>query len=295
MPRQGRLHSFMISLFRWGWFGLLALTLLAGCRRPAPTLTSAAKQPVNSLASTTTDWADERRQGTDFVAAGGTQSTAWRLAIDFAKQMRLATVGGPDLLVPVPKPQPSRKGLGVVLDSRSAPMQASASRRATSSARNAVGQKRLLVSIEPVSWRDPLTKRDYAYTVRVEANGKPYVGGGAFLNASHRLNGTWVLETFRGQRMRPAQFGDNALPSLTIDLAKGRLTGSTGWNKLRGDVRASADHLSLDPKPTGRPPASGSLEAGLVEALRQVSLFRIGKERLTLLVNGQYVMTLRKG
>lgn len=284
----------MTRLLRFYPFALLSLTLLASCRRPAANLSPAPKRSASQLAPTT-DWTAERRQGIDFVAAGGAQSTAWRLDIDFAKQMRLATVSGPDLLVAMPKPRHSHQGMGVVLDSRAAPMQASSNRRTASSSRNTSSQKRLLVSIEPVFWRDPLTKRDYAYTVRVEANGKPYVGGGTFLNAGGRLNGTWTLETFRGQRVRPAQFGDKTLPFLEIDLAKGKLSGSTGWNKLRGDVRASADHLSLDPKPAGRQPEPGSLEAGFVEALRQASLFRIGKERLTLLVNGQYVMTLRKG
>lgn len=283
----------MTHLSRFGWSVLLTSTLLTNCRRPTSSLSSAPDRSAGQPA-TATDWVSERRQGIDFVAVGGAPSTTWRLDIDFAKQMRLATAHGSDLLVPMPKPQPSRKGTGVVLDSRSAPVQASTNRRVPSSRRN-VGQPRLLVSIEPVSWRDPLTKRDYAYTVRVEANGKPYVGGGTFLNAGSQLNGTWVLETFKGQRMRPAQFGDKTLPVLTIDLTKGKLTGSTGWNKLKGDVRASTDRLSLDPKSTGRPPAAGSLEADLVETLRQTSLFRIGKERLTLLVNGQYVMTLRKG
>lgn len=283
----------MIRLFRFCPFVLLVLTLLTGCRRPSSNVTSTPKQSGGQLAPTT-DWTAERQQGIDFVATGGAQATAWRLDIDFAKQMRLATVNGPDLLVSMPKPQPSRKGTGVVLDSRSAPLQATTNRRVVSSRRNAGGQKRLLVSIEPVTWRDPLTKRDYAYTVRAEANGKPYVGGGTFVNASKRLNGRWVLESFKGQRLRPAQFGDNVLPFLELDLSKGKLTGSTGWSKLRGDVRASADHLTLDPKLAGRPAAPGSLEAAFVEALRQASLFRLGKERLTLLVNGQYVMTLRK-
>lgn len=284
-----------------GWFLLIASTLLASCYRPAQN-PQAVRHSAGNF-SATTDWADQRRQGIDFVAVGGSpvnrgsagaSLTNWRLEIDFAKQMRLVTLDGTDLRTPVPKPQYSHRGAGAVLDARSAPLSASASRRGISRTRNGAGQNRLLVVIEPVYWRDPLTKRDYAYTVRVEANGKPYVGGGVFIKAGDRLNGTWTLETFKGQRLRPGQFGDKTLPFLEIDPGKGKLTGSTGSSKIRGNVQANGDHLSLDPKAGPRPSSPGSFEASFLESLRQSSLFRIGKDRLTLLVNGQYVMTLRK-
>jgi hypothetical protein len=181
--------------------------------------------------------------------------------------------------------------MGVVLDAQSAPFLASINRQ--NSQRNTTGRNRLMVSIEPITYRDPLTKRDYAYTARIEANGKQYVGGGVFLRSSDRLPGNWTLETFKGQRLRPSQFGDKALPVLTIDLKEGKLTGSTGWSKLKGDIRASGNQLSVNLKPMNQT-SSSFLEANFLEALRQSSLFRIGKDRLTLLVNGQYVMTLRK-
>lgn len=282
----------MIRLPHTGWFVLLTLAVLAGCRRPDPSLSSASKRPADptGLAS---DWADKRRQGIDFVATGGTRTAIWRLDVDFSKQMRLETFDGPDLLMPIPKPQPNRRGSGVVLDSRAAPLQAS-SRRGVSSTRSTTGRNRLVVSIEPTSWRDPVTKRDYAYTVRVEANGKAYLGGGSFIKAGNRLNGAWVVETYKGQRLRPEQFGDKTLPFLEIDLSKGKLGGYTGWSKLKGDIQTNGDQLFISPKTTQHQPQAGSFEAGFLESLRQSTLFRVGKDRLTLLVNGQYVMTLRK-
>nr|WP_232326060.1 META domain-containing protein [Spirosoma montaniterrae] len=102
----------------------------------------------------------------------------------------------------------------------------------------------------------------------------------------------WTLETFRGQRLRPEQFGDKMLPTLEFDLKTGKLTGSTGWSKLKGDIRANADQLTIDPKTNPRP--ANPFETSFVDALRQVSLFRVSQNRLTLLVDGQYVMTLRR-
>jgi len=241
------------------------------------------------------NWAEKRRQGIDFVAVGSSSAdrgpAAWHLDIDFSKQMRFEAPNSPDLVMAVPKPKPSLKGMGVVLDAQSAPMLASINRQ--NGQRSTTGRNRLMVSIEPVTYRDPLTKRDYAYTARIETNGRQYVGGGVFLRSSDRLPGNWTLETFKGQRLRPNQFGDKALPVLTIDLKEGKLSGSTGWSKLKGDIRANGNQLSVNLKPMNQN-TSGAFETSLIEALRQSSLFRIGKDRLTLLVNGQYVMTLRK-
>lgn len=275
---------------------IFALLALAACHRVANNPMFSGKSSKNKLFETT-DWADKRRQGIDFVAIGtgpaATTAGNWRLDIDFSKQMLFQTLNGPELLLPMPKPQPTGKGLGVLLDSRSAPMYASTTRRGTSN-RSSTTRNRLIVNIEPISCRDPLTNRDYAYTVRVDANGKRYVGCGAFIKGSDRLNGEWLLETFKGQRLRPDQFGDKELPFIEIDLGEGKLTGSTGWNKLKGDIKAEGDHLTIDPKTTTKRSSPGTFEVQFLDALRQSSLFRIGKDRLTLLVNGQYVMTLRK-
>ncbi|MDB5240353.1 MAG: protein of unknown function MetA and HslJ [Spirosoma sp.] len=262
-----------------------------GCRRSVSNVPSASNRSSGKVAGDLS-LTEKRQQGIDFVAVGSNPAdrspAGWHLDIDFSKQMRFEAPNGISLQMAVPKPKPSPKGMGVVLDAQSGPLLASINRHKETSHRN-----RLMVSIEPVTYHDPLTKRDYAYTARIETNGRQYVGGGVFLKSSDRLPGNWTLETFKGQRLRPNQFGDNALPVLTIDLKEGKLTGSTGWSKLKGDIRASGNQLSVNLKPMNQS-SSSFLEANFLEALRQSSLFRIGKDRLTLLVNGQYVMTLRR-
>lgn len=277
-------------------FSLSILFFVVSCHRTTGHLFPA-KTSVKSKLTETANWADKRRQGVDFIAIGTSPvaTTAnWRLDIDFSKQMLFQPLDGPELLMPMPKPQPTGKGLGVLLDARSAPAYASTSRRGGATRSSAAKLNRLKVSIEPISCRDPLTNRDYAYTVRIDANGKRYLGCGAFIKGSDRLNGEWLIETFRGQRLRPDQFADKALPFVEIDLSSNKLTGSTGWNKIRGGIHADGDHLTIDPKTTTRKTSVGTFEADFLDALRQSSLFRIGKDRLTLLVNGQYVMTLKR-
>ncbi|KAB7732740.1 META domain-containing protein [Rudanella paleaurantiibacter] len=282
--------SLVFSLF---W---LALLTSSGCRRPVSTGESGGKATRANL-SEAIDWADKRRQGIDFVAMGtapAATTIGWRLDIDFSKQMLFQSFDGPQLLTPIPKPQPMGKTMGVVLDAKATPVYASNTRRTAASRNAAPKVARLKVYIEPIACRDPVSKRDYAYTVRIDANGKRFTGCGAFIKGSDRLNGAWVLETFKGQRLRPDQFGDKQLPYLEIDLAGHKLVGSTGWNKIKGAIDAEGDHLDLVPKTTTRRTAPGTFETDFLTALDQSSLFRIGKDRLTLLVNGQYAMTFRK-
>ena len=281
-----RICSVLLSLAAFG----------TSCRRPEPARLVTPNRVTTHL-STPADWAEKRRQGVDFIAVGNspakTGASPWQLSIDFSKQMQFQTLDSPELLMPVPKPRPSVRGTGVLLDAQSVSLLASANRRSREAGqRSPAGRNRLSVSIEPVTYPDPVSKRNYAYTVRIDANARSYVGGGVFLRSSNRLNGNWVLETFKGQRLRPEQFGDKTLPQLHIDLNAGKLTGSTGWSNLKGDIQANADQLVIIPKTNPRQPAT--LEASFLDALRQVSLFRVSNDHLTLLVNGQYVMTLRK-
>jgi heat shock protein HslJ len=293
MSKRTRFYSHFFS----SGFLFFVLLHLSSCQRKAviPTGSRSAESLKLKLAETS-NWADKRRQGIDFIAVGsGPMATTvgnWQLDIDFSKQILFQTLNGPELLMPMPKPQPTSRGMGVILDARTAPVYASASRR--SSRTVTAKYNHLKVNIEPVSCRDPLSGRDYAYTVRVEANGKHYLGCGAFIKGSERLNGEWVLESFKGQRFHAGQFADKALPFLEINLREGSITGSTGWNRIKGDITAEGDHLTIDPRVVTTKAAPGKFEAEFLDTLRQASLFRIGTNRLTLLVNGQYAMTLVK-
>lgn len=234
------------------------------------------------------DWRSKRDAGVDFVGNGN--APAWSLDVDFDKQIRFQEVNNTLVTAPMPKPQRIGATTGVLLDARpvTTPTR-SASRRA-----RAVKPGRLRVTIEPVVTRDDVLRRDYAYTVRVESDGRRYVGWGAFIKGSERLNGVWTLETFRGQRLHAGQFADKKPPKLDIDLKAERLRGSTGFNALKGNVTAEGDHLQLRPDAAKRRTCPTSFEGDFLAALRKASLFRIGKDRLTLLADGQYVMTWRR-
>ena len=259
-------------------------------KKSAATSSTKAKTVPVSLPEAA-QWEQKRQLGIDFVASGITPGQ-WSMDIDFSKQILFKPLSGSMLVAAMPKPQPSGRSSGVLLDARAGTglTASTSSRRAYAANRS----NRLKVYIEPIVTRDNLTGRTYAYTVRVETNGRRYVGYGSFIKGSDRLDGTWTLETFKGQRLRAGQFPGNQLPQLVIDLAKNEVEGTTGCNKLKGEITADGDHVQFTVKNTTNKKCGNPFEETYLEALQQATLFRIGKERLTLLANGQYVMTLVK-
>lgn len=252
------------------WIGLAALV---GCRNNTPREGSKSKTSETIEVS---DAASKRRQGIDFTASGGQPS--WVLDIDFAKTTRFRAVGTSTLTFNTPKPQRAGSNGGVLLEAKA-------------------DGKRLRITIDPTVCRSAgsgAAAQEFAYSVRVEASGKIYNGCGSFLRGASRLNDTWTLETFRGQRLRSEQFASNRLPYLEINVKDRQLNGFTGCNPLKGTVQATGDQVRIDPAATARRGCGTRFEDDFLKALRSATLYRIGKNRLTLLANGQYVMTFRK-
>ena len=267
----------------------LVLLVLGSCERAAHPLThSTVRKSKAALLPESAVWIEKRKAGIDFVASGITPAE-WSLDVDFSKQIIFKPLSGSTLIANMPRPQPSGKGGGVLLDARVGTGLVAASNKKNYAPRTS----RIKVFIEPAVTRDNLTGRLYAYTVRVETSGRKYAGYGAFIKGSDRLNGTWALETFKGQRVRAGQFPNNALPELTIKLEDNLVEGSTGCNKLKGEVSAEGDHVKFVVKTTTTKKCTNSFEDDYLAALTQATLFRIGKDRLTLLVDGQYVLTMK--
>jgi len=276
--------------------GLLGTWILSfsSCQRASqPASTASTRSKVAALPESEM-WRAKRKQGIDFVAQGITPAE-WSMDIDFSKQIIFKPLSGSTLIASMPKPQPIGSNSGVLLDvgarsvrNESGTLLASAGRKGYVARTSGVK-----VYIEPIVTRNNLTGRTYAYTVRVETGGRKYVGHGAFIKGSDRLNGTWTLETLRGQRVRAGQFPSHELPQITINLSENSLEGTTGCNKLKGDVQADGDHVQFVIRNTTSKKCNNSFEDDYLSALGQASLFRIGKDRLTLLANGEYVMTFR--
>ena len=264
----------------------------AGCNRAA-TPTTAGRAVAKTAPLPEADlWRLKRQKGIDFVASGITPAE-WSMDIDFAKQIIFKPLSGSTLIATMPRPQPVGLNSGVLLAvgptavRNEAGLLASAGKKAYA-ARAAGG---LRVYIDPVITRNTLTGRTYAYAVRVEANGRRYVGHGAFIRGADRLNGTWTLESLRGQRVRASQFPSGQLPQLTISLTTNALEGTTGCNRIGGTVQADGDQVKFVVRNTTSKKCTSTFDDDYLTALSQSTLFRIGKDRLTLLANGEYALT----
>ncbi len=278
---------------------LIAETLtLSGCHRAARPVssaeTAAVSRPKVAPLPESEMWRGKRKLGVDFVAAG-ISPAEWSMDIDFSKQIIFKPLSGSTLIATMPKPQPIGSNSGVLLDVNARSVRNEAGTLVASAGRKSYASRTggVKVYIEPVIARDNLTGRTYAYTVRVETGGRRYIGHGAFIKGSDRLNGTWTLETLRGQRVRAGQFPNRELPQITINLADNSLEGTTGCNKIKGDIQADGDHLQFVVRNVTSKKCTNPFEDDYLNGLSQSSLFRIGKDRLTLLANGQYVMTFR--
>ncbi|WP_234734640.1 META domain-containing protein [Tellurirhabdus bombi] len=247
----------------------LLLFIFEGCHRKS---TPDRDSNNGTDATVSADWNTKRRQGIDFTAFGN--DTGWTLDVDFAKQTHFRAPGARTITMTTPKPQRSSKSRGVVLEAKDA-------------------KGRLLIGIDPVVSRDKKSGEEFAYTVWVESGGKRYNGMGSFLNGPIRLNTNWVLETFRGQRMRPEQFSGR-LPNLTINTVESKVQGFAGCNEIRGNIKAEGDRIKLAPNTATRKYCASSFETAYLKTLQSVTLYRVAQNRLTLLADGQYVMTFRK-
>ncbi len=265
---------------------------MPGCRRvERPVSAGGAVAKVAPLPEAE-QWRVKRQTGVDFVASGSSP-VAWSMDVDFSKQIIFKPLSGSMLVAAMPRPQPVGTNSGVLL------AVAPGAVRAESGLLASAGKKRyaprvvggLRVYIEPVVARNPQTGRTYAYAVRVEANGRRYVGYGAFIRGANRLNGTWTLESLRGQRLRANQFPGGVLPQITLNLTTNGLSGTTGCGPVGGTVQADGDQIQVVVQRNGLKKCPGTFVDDYLTALNQSTLFRISKDRLTLLANGEYALT----
>ncbi len=102
------------------------------------------------------------------------------------------------------------------------------------------------------------------------------------LNPLSLLTGNnWILNSLMGKALDPAKFL-SGIPSLNF-LDGGKLTGSTGCNNFNGSFKLDGKGINLDPGAMTKKACEGGGESDFLSALGQVSNFKVGKDKLTLL------------
>lgn len=258
------------------------LLLSAACRRPSKQLgatltpTSKPSQTVSSQSRPAlVDYSRNLRAGDELVATG--TEPFWSLSINPSKNMmRFKALSGDSINTPIPQR----------IDDSNGTVRFNAE----------VESGRLTVLFRPDSCVNAMSGQRADYRVELTHNGKSYVGCGVSLRQLTLLNDIWVLQTLNGKEVKTVD-QKSERPRLEIQLTQGRVTGTTGCNRLTGPVKADTRQIQVGPLAVTRMAClneAGRLEGDFLEALSQPLTYQVGEGKLILLRDGKTVMMFKK-
>ena len=245
---------------------LLGLLLaMVACKRPSAqiksTLTPATVNPEIS------DYSHYLKAGDELVAMGN--EPFWSLTINpFKNRMQFKTLVGDSINVPVPDRITDPNG----------------------GFRYAAGAEsgRLTAHFRPDSCVDSMSGQRFDYRVDVTIRGENYTGCGLSLRQLALLQDIWVLTELNG-RLVSANGPRREVPRLEIRLTDGRVTGTTGCNRLTGAVKADTRRIQFGPLATTKmacPGDTANTENNFLTALRGPLRYQVGEGKLTLARSG---------
>ena len=110
------------------------------------------------------------------------------------------------------------------------------------------------------------------------------------LNPMSLLTGNnWMLNTLMGKALDPGKFL-SGIPSLNF-LEGGKLSGFTGCNDFNGAFDLDGKGINLDPGAMTKKSCEGGGENDFLSALKQVSNFKVDKDKLTLMDGAKELMS----
>lgn len=251
------------------------LVLTVACHPPSKRIAATLTPTSGPDATTIADFSRNLRAGDDLVAQGN--DPAWSLILNPSKNtLHFRTTTGDSVTTTVPERLIDPDGTlryDVPTDA---------------------GRIKLL--FRPDSCLDKLSGQRYSYRVEADVRGKTYVGCGESLRPALLLSDNWVLTQFDGKPVTAAPTG-REVPRLDIQLTEGRVTGTTGCNRLTGRVRADGQRVQFGPLATTRmacPGDAGTYESAFLNALQTPLTYRIGEGQLTLLRANKPVLIFKK-
>lgn len=251
------------------------LLAVAACRRPSSQIRATlTPTTVDSLSASLPDYGRYLRAGDEVVALGN--EPFWSLTINPSKNtLRFKTPDGDSINTPVPDRITDPNG----------------SFRYTAD----VPSGRLVAVFRPDSCVDAMSGQRFDYRVDVTVRGKSYAGCGLSLRQVALLQDSWVLTDLNGKPL-PAGSANQERPRLEISLTEGRVTGTTGCNRLSGRVSADTRRIQFGPLVTTRMACldTGNREGEFIAALQGPLTYQVGEGKLTLLRGRLPILAFRK-
>lgn len=246
------------------------LLLVAACRRPSTQFASMLS-PISELA----DYSRYLKSGDELVALGN--DPVWSLRINPSKGNMVFKAAKEDsLTMPIPERQTDSDGVFRY------------HAKAESGSFNVV--------FRPDSCVDAVSKQRYDYRVQVDVGGKNYVGCGVSLQKVALLQDIWVLTDFQGRSIKPGG-PRNESPRLEISLTEGRVTGTTGCNRISGTVKADTRQIQFGPMVMTKMACAGEVgtfENTFLNALVQPLAYQVAEGKLSFFQNGKQLMSFKK-
>ena len=110
------------------------------------------------------------------------------------------------------------------------------------------------------------------------------------------LQATWLLTELNGKPVAPVATGREQ-PRLEINLTEGRVTGTTGCNRLNGRVRADTRLIQFGSLAVTRMACldnAGTTESEFLKALESPLAYQMGDGKLTLTQTNKSVLVFKK-
>ncbi|MBF8963081.1 copper resistance protein NlpE N-terminal domain-containing protein [Pontibacter sp. FD36] len=221
-------------------------------------------------------WREKYERGIEFAAIGN--EPFWSLEVDLDKMIEFRVLDEEDgsVLTPVPVAEEPEAGEGVVY-------------------RVQTVTGNLEIRLIKETCVNTMSGRELPYTVTVLKDDMEYRGCGMYLRDS-RLDGTWHLAELQAKAINPKDFGQNQ-PTLDISLAEGRVSGSTGCNRITGTLEPIADRINFGPIAATRMACPDmEVENQMLKLLNDRELrYKVSEEWLELILDGKGVMMFKRG
>ncbi|WP_299707215.1 copper resistance protein NlpE N-terminal domain-containing protein [uncultured Pontibacter sp.] len=221
-------------------------------------------------------WREKYERGIDFAAIGN--EPFWSLEIDLEKMIEFRALDEENgsVLTPVPVAEKPETGEGIVYKVQTV-------------------SGNLEIRLMKEMCVNTMSGREFPYTVTVLKDDMEYKGCGMYLRDS-RLNGTWNLVELQGKIINQKDFERNQ-PSLIIDLAEGRVSGSAGCNRITGTLEPIGDRINFGPiAATKMACPQMEVENQFLKVLSDGELrYRVSEERLELMLGGKGVAVFERG
>ena len=129
-----------------------------------------------------------------------------------------------------------------------------------------------------------MSDREYQYSVVATVNGEEYKGCGILLGGS--LGSFWTLQTLNGAEPDGKMFA-RGLPTLQIDAAGGKYSGSDGCNIIRGTLKVEGAKIRINPGMSTRMACPGDAPKQYMDALLSADSYQLEGTKLTLMSGGK--------